>query len=328
MDGLRLLLSDDVEAARTLARELETINARRQTMDQEILEQAVDHIEREVDLEQSYGLVLARDGWHPGVIGIVASRLVERFGRPTILVALEGEEGRGSGRSIPGFDLHAALVQCASHLARFGGHTMAAGLTVRRDRLDAFRDAFNAHARGRLTPNDLVPAQRIDLVVRLDELDLRLEHLLQALEPCGPGNPAPVFGTRGAVARVLAVEYLVLGALAGGVGALAAAGFSWGLVTFVFEGRWDFSPPPYLAAWAGTALLIASSDVQLDEKVSEQQTEERSYSAGEAQWFEGVGHVLTNTGKEPAQVIVLEFKKGAGSHGRRGPRSGDAGRSA
>ena len=185
---------------RTLARQLETINARRQAMDQEILAQALEDVEEGLDLAGVYGLVLAREGWHPGVIGIVASRLVERFGRPTILVALEGEEGRGSGRSIPGFDLPAALVACAAYLARFGGHTMAAGLTVRRDRLDAFRDAFNAHARGRLTPNDLVPAQRIDLVVRLDELDLRLEHLLQALEPCGPGNPAPGFGTRGAVA--------------------------------------------------------------------------------------------------------------------------------
>lgn len=229
MDGLRLLLSDDPEEARTLARQLETVNARRQAMDQEILEQAVEDVEQGVDLAQAYALVLAREGWHPGVIGIVASRLVERFGRPTILVALEGEEGRGSGRSIPGFDLHAALVRCAPHLARFGGHTMAAGLTVRRDRLDAFRDALNAQARGALAPEDLVPTQRIDLLVPLETLDLRLERLLQALEPCGSGNPAPVFGARGAAARnpkIVGSKHVRF-MLDDGTARVGAIGFDW-----------------------------------------------------------------------------------------------------
>ena len=195
----------------------------------EILEQAVGAVETEVDLDDAYGLVLAKDGWHPGVIGIVASRLVERFGRPTILVALEGDEGRGSGRSIPGFDLHAALVSCAPHLARFGGHTMAAGLTVRRERLDDFRLAFNAAARGALEPDDLIPTQRIDLLVSLDHLDLRLERMLQALEPCGPGNPAPVFGAAGARARdprVVGTNHLRF-TLDDGTSRLPAIGFDW-----------------------------------------------------------------------------------------------------
>jgi single-stranded-DNA-specific exonuclease len=229
MDGLRILLTDDGEEARAVASELETVNARRQTMDQEILVQAVDHIEREVDLDQEYGLVLARDGWHPGVIGIVASRIVERFGRPTILVALDGDEGRGSGRSIPKFDLHAALVSCAPLLARFGGHTMAAGLTVRRERLPDFRLAFNAVARNALEVDDLVPTQRIDLLVGLDQLDLELERLLHALEPCGPGNPAPVFGARRVTARdprVVGTNHLRF-VLEDGRSRLAAIGFDW-----------------------------------------------------------------------------------------------------
>lgn len=229
MDGLKLLLSDDAQEARELARQLETINARRQEMDQQILQQAVGTVEEEIDLEDAYGLVLARDGWHPGVIGIVASRMVERFGRPTILVALEGEEGRGSGRSIPGFDLHAALVSCAPHLARFGGHTMAAGLTVRRERLDAFREAFNAVARDALEPDDLVPTQRIDVLIALDQLDLKLERLLQALEPCGPGNPAPVFGATGVKARdprTVGTNHLRF-VLDDGSGRLPAIGFDW-----------------------------------------------------------------------------------------------------
>jgi single-stranded-DNA-specific exonuclease len=197
MDGLALLLSDDEEAARRAAAQLEDTNARRQRMDQEILNDALREIEEEIDLERNYALVLARDGWHPGVIGIVASRIVERTGRPTILVALDGEEGRGSGRSIPGFDLHGALVECAEYLERFGGHTMAAGLSIRREALPGFREAFNRIARRSLEPEDLIPTQRIDLMVGLGELDLRLEQLLRRLEPCGLGNPAPVFAAAG-----------------------------------------------------------------------------------------------------------------------------------
>ena len=261
MDGLKLLLSDDAEEARELARQLETINTRRQAMDQEILAQAVGRVEREVDLQDAYGLVLAQDGWHPGVIGIVASRLVERFGRPTILVALEGDEGRGSGRSIPGFDLHAALVSCAPHLARFGGHTMAAGLTVRRERLDDFRLAFNAVARGALEPDDLVPTQRIDLLVALDQLDLRLERLLQALEPCGSGNPAPVFGAAGVKARdpkVVGANHLRF-VLDDGTSRLPAIGFDW---ADRVEGDWAAGPVDVAFRldrddWMGDATLQA-----------------------------------------------------------------------
>ncbi len=197
MEGLKLLLSEDEERARQTAQKLEYANARRQRMDQEILYDAMHEIERQIDLDRSYALVLARDGWHPGVIGIVASRIVERTGRPTILVALDGEEGRGSGRSIPRFDLHGALLECAQFLERFGGHAMAAGLSIRREALPSFREAFNQIARRSLEPEDLVPTQRIDLVVALEELDLRLEQLLRRLEPCGLGNPAPVFAASG-----------------------------------------------------------------------------------------------------------------------------------
>lgn len=229
-DGLRLLLTDDEDEARRLAGELEAINVRRQRLDQEILDQAIEVVEQEVDLDREYALVLAREGWHPGVIGIVASRIVERFGRPTILIALEGEEGRGSGRSISRFDLHAALVACGPLLSRFGGHTMAAGLTMQRDNVPAFRDALNTVARDRLGPDDLVPRQRIDLVVQLDQLDLRLEKMLRALEPCGPGNPAPVFGAERVWARnprVVGGKHLRL-TLDDGAGRIPGIGFDWG----------------------------------------------------------------------------------------------------
>ncbi len=229
MDGLRLLLTDDPAEAHVLAQQLEAQNAQRQAMDAVMLEEAVEDIERAVDLEREYGLVLARDGWHPGIIGLVASRLVERYARPTILVALVGDEGRGSGRSIARFDLHGALAACAPHLARFGGHRMAAGLTVHRDRLAAFREAFNEVARSALTVDDLVPTQRVDIVLSVDQLDGTLERLMRHLEPCGAGNPAPVLGIRSAAgrnARVVGTKHLRF-TLEDDSGRIAAIGFGW-----------------------------------------------------------------------------------------------------
>ncbi|MCZ6918279.1 MAG: single-stranded-DNA-specific exonuclease RecJ [Gemmatimonadetes bacterium] len=197
-DGLRLLLTDDEAAARDQARALEALNARRQAMDREILQEAVEEIDDHVDLDRHHAIVLAKDSWHPGVIGIVASRVVERYARPTFLIGLDGAEGKGSGRSVPGFDMHAALTRCADHLVKFGGHPMAAGLTIHRDRIDAFREAFNAIARAELSKDDLVNVQRVDVTASVDRLDPDLERLLRHLEPCGMGNPAPVFAVMGA----------------------------------------------------------------------------------------------------------------------------------
>jgi hypothetical protein len=161
-DGLRLLLSDDPTEAAALARDLETQNARRQELDQRILDEALERAEPAVAAGER-ALVLADDGWHPGVIGIVASRLVERYGRPTFLIAWDGERGRGSGRSIPAFHLHAALQRVGHTLEKFGGHAMAAGLSLRRDQFDAFRVAFLDVA-----AQLLAPEADIDVVVLQD----------------------------------------------------------------------------------------------------------------------------------------------------------------
>ena len=227
-DGLRLLLTDDKEEAAKLARELETLNARRQEMDQQILASAEAALAAQ-GIEDDRAIVLAADDWHPGVIGIVASRLVERYGRPTFLIAWEGDTGRGSGRSIPGFDLHDALHRVGGTLEKFGGHSMAAGLTVRRARFEEFRVAFLEVAAQLLRPEDLVPAQRIDLEVPLGNLSEDLERLMRHLEPCGMGNPAPVFGVRGARAvgaRRVGSNHLRF-VLDDGSGALPAIGFQW-----------------------------------------------------------------------------------------------------
>ncbi len=225
-DGLRLLLTDDPGEAARLARELETLNARRQEMDQQILSAAETRLAQELGPDDR-AIVLASDDWHPGVIGIVASRLVERYGRPTFLVAWEGDTGRGSGRSISGFDLHDALHRVGHCLEKYGGHRMAAGLTVRRDRFEEFRIAFLEVAGQLLRPDDLAPAQRVDLEVPLGDLSEELERLIRYLEPCGAGNPAPVFGVRGARAvraRRVGVNHLRF-MLDDGSGAIPAIGF-------------------------------------------------------------------------------------------------------
>jgi len=196
-DGLRLLLSDDDAEAQVLAERLSRLNQERQDLDQRILEEAIGMIEGEGNLGRSTGIVLAADTWHPGVVGIVASRVVERYGRPAFLIGFEGEIGKGSGRSITRFDLHRALVECGELLERFGGHRMAAGLTIRREHLAAFRERFARVTASELRPEELGPEQRIDLEVSLLELNEELERLCRHLEPCGMGNPAPVFGVRG-----------------------------------------------------------------------------------------------------------------------------------
>src|SRR5829696_2287424 len=196
MRGVELLTAQTEHEANAIARELEELNARRQEIDRATLEQARRRV-LALDLDETFGIVLAEDGWHPGVIGIVASRIVEEFGRPTILIALDGDEGKGSGRSISRFDLHAGIGGCRHLLERFGGHRSAAGVTIARDQVETFARCFNDAARAVLSPEDLVPDLRIDLEVALADLTPGFEALLRHLEPCGMGNPSPMLLTRG-----------------------------------------------------------------------------------------------------------------------------------
>ncbi|HVB30014.1 MAG TPA: single-stranded-DNA-specific exonuclease RecJ [Gemmatimonadaceae bacterium] len=194
--GVELLMTESEADANRLARDFEELNARRQEIDRRTLDEARRMVER-LDLDATYGLVLAGEGWHAGVIGIVASRLVEEFGRPTILIALDGDEGKGSGRSISPFDLHAGIGECRDLLIRFGGHRAAAGVTIARDQVPAFAERFNAVARRSLSADDLVPEIRADLELPFDAATEDLEALLRHLEPFGAGNPAPVLVSRG-----------------------------------------------------------------------------------------------------------------------------------
>ena len=211
--GVELLMAPDEQTANPIARELEELNAKRQDIDRATLVRARGLVEQ-LDLSSTYGIVLAEEGWHPGVIGIVASRIVEEFGRPTVLVALERGEGKGSGRSITAFDLHGGLSECRDLLLRFGGHRSAAGVTVAADRIPEFARRFNEVAASRLTQDDLVPELRVDLELRLDEATSELETLLRHMEPCGMGNPSPLFVARritvGAPPRVVGKDGLKL----------------------------------------------------------------------------------------------------------------------
>jgi single-stranded-DNA-specific exonuclease len=189
--GLELMLTDDSERAREIARELDAVNCERQAVETGIL------IEAEAQLASAPGRladpvhVLAGEGWHPGVVGIVASRLVERHHRPFVLIGLDGAgRGRGSARSIAPYDLHAGLASAAGHLARFGGHRMAAGLELTEENLAPFRAALLAHARSALRPEDLVRTEHVDAIVPGDAVCLELAEQLQAMRPFGMGNPA------------------------------------------------------------------------------------------------------------------------------------------
>ncbi len=189
--GVELLLTEDENRAEEIAVELGRANSERRAREREV-DAAAEAVRRELPdgLREAPGLVLAGEDWHPGVVGIVASRLVERHHRPVVVISLDGEgEGRGSGRSIPGFDLHAALEVCSEHLESFGGHRAAAGLSLKAENLDAFREAFAAHAASLLGPEDLRRTERIDAMVGGVGLGLELAEELGQLAPFGMGNP-------------------------------------------------------------------------------------------------------------------------------------------
>jgi single-stranded-DNA-specific exonuclease len=196
--GVRLLTTDDPAEAASIAEVLEQENRWRQTVDGQTLREAMAALEASYDPDRDRGVVLASEGWHPGVIGIVASRVVERIHRPTVLIALPpGEDGKGSARSIPRFHLYEAMRDCAGLLTRFGGHKHAAGCSIRPENVDAFRAAFDARCRAAMDDDHLVPEVRIDLRVSLEHATLELVRMLRHAGPFGAGNATPVFAATG-----------------------------------------------------------------------------------------------------------------------------------
>lgn len=196
--GVELLISKTMEDAMQLAQRLDDENKKRQNIEADILMEAEDIIRREIDLDNERVLVVASENWHHGVIGIVSSRLTEKYYRPSILISIEDGEGRGSARSIPMFDMFDGLNRCKELFNKFGGHKQAAGLSLDKENIKILRKEMNKIATELLTEEDLIPEISVDSEIKSDELTMDNVSELNALEPFGMGNPSPIFLCRNA----------------------------------------------------------------------------------------------------------------------------------
>jgi single-stranded-DNA-specific exonuclease len=194
--ALNLLMARDMATAIPLAQQLDAQNRERQKIERGIAEEAIAAVRAKFKPEDDYVIVEGQTPWHIGVVGIVASRVLQQFYRPTIIVGGEGAQWRGSGRSIAGFDLAAALRECADLLVRHGGHAMAAGISIASSNLDSFRTRLNDVARRMLKAEELQPPLQLDAEVGLDEISLNSIATLDRLKPVGQGNPPIQFIAR------------------------------------------------------------------------------------------------------------------------------------
>jgi single-stranded-DNA-specific exonuclease len=196
-DVIKLFSVRDSAEARTIAEKLNNLNGDRQAEEARILEKIQAALDSNPALRDAYCIVVDGDGWHRGVIGITATRVVERYCRPAIVLSRDGDEAHGSGRSIRGFHLLEALESCRELFTRFGGHAHAVGLGLPCNRIEDLRAALDKHARGLLTPEDFIPTLDYDADVALSDISSQLYDAVQQLQPFGMGNPEPVFGARG-----------------------------------------------------------------------------------------------------------------------------------
>ena len=193
-EALRLFLTDDVKEAEDLTEKLNQYNKDRQETEKEIVKQALEKIEKE-ELKDSAVIVLGDERWHHGVIGIVASKITDMYFKPSILVCYDGEEGRGSGRSIPGFDLHNALCKSSEYLEKYGGHEMAVGLSLKRSNFDKFKEEMQKVAK-EANIEEIIPVIVIDKLVSLKNINIKMIKDLKMLEPFGEGNKTPLFACK------------------------------------------------------------------------------------------------------------------------------------
>lgn len=254
--GVELLITDDHRRAAVIAGELDAANSERQAVERSLFEDAARQVEQSGIWPACRSIVLASPVWHQGVIGIVASRMVERYYRPTILIAVgQDGEGRGSGRSIPGFDLLAAIDACRDTLSRFGGHRQAAGVALSASQVAEFADAFEAEARKRLGDDHCQPCLTLDCRVEPDEVTAALAEQLKQLEPFGAGNPEPVLMMNALDVtgrRVVGEHHLRLHLKRDGR-SFTAIGFRMAGLTF--GDTVDLAFVPEITTWNGTSRL-------------------------------------------------------------------------
>jgi single-stranded-DNA-specific exonuclease len=191
--AVNLLISEDSAYAAKAAQTLNLLNQKRQDLERKILTDIQAWLDTNPSLLRQRSLVLSKDGWHAGVLGIVASRIMEKYFRPVVLIATESGLGKGSARSVPGIDLYDALANCSSYLENFGGHAMAAGLKIRAENISDFQNAFEKVVRGLTQPEDLIPTIRIDAELDFSDISDGLIDELETLMPYGAGNPEPLF---------------------------------------------------------------------------------------------------------------------------------------
>jgi len=213
--ALRLLITESPIEAEELARELDAQNRERQELEKQILQQAEEELAKNFDVSRDAGIVLGARGWHPGVLGIVASRISKKYYRPTIIVGFdESGAGKGSGRSIEGCSIVQALSECNGVLEKFGGHEMAAGVSLREGNLPKFREQFLGAVRRQLSDEALAPRLRLDAEIELADINVDLLHWHEMLQPFGNGNPQPIFVSSAVEAarppRVLGERHLEL----------------------------------------------------------------------------------------------------------------------
>ncbi len=191
-EALNLLLSTDIYEVNELTQKLNDHNKERQETEKAIFENAVEKIEKE-NLDQNKAIILGGENWHHGVIGIVSSKITDMYFKPSILLSFEEDGiGKGSGRSIPGFDLHEALMQCLDTIEKFGGHSMAVGITIRKDKLEEFRKEFEEIAE-KNEIDKIIPIINIDAKISLNEIDKEMVESIKQLEPFGEANKMPIF---------------------------------------------------------------------------------------------------------------------------------------
>ena len=190
-EALDLFLTNNIEEAKKITARLNSYNVERQTKEKDIFEQAIKELEKE-DIKNLNTIVLSGDNWHHGVIGIVASKLTEKFYKPTILICFEDDIGKGSGRSLPGFDLHEALVESSAYLEKYGGHEMAVGLSLKKEKYNDFKLAFEEIAKSK-NIQQIIPVIKIDSIITAKDVNKKTIEELEMLEPFGEKNKNPIF---------------------------------------------------------------------------------------------------------------------------------------
>jgi single-stranded-DNA-specific exonuclease len=270
-EGVRLLTTDSMEEAGRISLDLERWNRERQRMEQEIVEEADEVIRRDVNLDEEACIVLASQSWHLGVVGIGASRLAERYGRPCVLISIDGmDTGRGSARSVPGYPIHQGLAACSDLLSAYGGHRQAAGLTVRKENIPHLRSRLSEHVRSSLGRVRSEAVLKLDATVSLEDLDFRLVSELERLRPHGIGNPEPTLAVRDAVGiepRIVGNNHLKMKIRQRGAVTYDAIGFRMGgeLDRVRKAGRLAVAFIPEVNTWQGEdRIQLRLKDIQTD----------------------------------------------------------------